>query len=43
MGRLMRHLGAMGYLIEVGEDVYKLTNFTKAMSIPVIGNGYIAV
>jgi hypothetical protein len=39
----MRHLGAMGYLIEIGVDEYKLTNYTRAMSIPVIGNGYLAM
>jgi hypothetical protein len=42
-GRLMRHLGAMGYLIEIGADEYSLTNYTRAMSIPVIGNGYLAM
>jgi hypothetical protein len=33
----------MGYLVEIGVDEYRLTNFTKAMSIPVIGNGYLAM
>lgn len=42
-GRLMRHLGAMGYLIEVGADEYRSTNYTKALSLPVIGNGYLAM
>lgn len=42
-GRLMRHLSAMGYLIEIGADEYRLTNYTRAMSIPVIGNGYLAM
>lgn len=42
-GRLMRHLSAMGYLIEICVDEYRLTNYTRAMSIPVIGNGYLAM
>ncbi|KAF4231161.1 hypothetical protein CNMCM8980_005112 [Aspergillus fumigatiaffinis] len=41
--RLMRHLSAMGYLIEIGVDEYRLTNYTRAMSIPVIGGGYLAM
>lgn len=40
IGRLMRHLGAMGYIIETGEDEYKPTNFTNALSIPIISGGY---
>ncbi|EPS28674.1 hypothetical protein PDE_03620 [Penicillium oxalicum 114-2] len=43
LSRLMRHLGAVGYLIEIGPDEYRLTNFTKAMSIPAIGNSYLAM
>ncbi|KAM0430033.1 hypothetical protein ACHAPT_006039 [Fusarium lateritium] len=43
LGRLMRHLGAMGYITEVDVDVYKPTNYAKAMSIPIIGDGYLAV
>lgn len=39
----MRHLSAMGYLIEIGVDEYRLTNFMKAMSIPAIGNSYLAM
>lgn len=39
-GRLMRHLGAMGYLTEVDADEYLPTNFAKSMSIPVIAHGY---
>lgn len=41
--RLMRHLGAMGYLKEVGVNEYQPTNFTKSMSIPIIGDGYLAM
>ncbi|KUI71849.1 hypothetical protein VM1G_07831 [Cytospora mali] len=40
--RMMRYLAAMGYPIqETGVDGYKPTNFTKAMSIDVIGNDYL--
>lgn len=39
----MRHLGAMGYLVEVNEDEYKATNFTKALGIPIVGSGYLAM
>jgi hypothetical protein len=39
----MRHLGAMGYITETGKDEYKPTNYSKAMSIPIIGDGYIAM
>lgn len=42
-GRLMRHLGAMGYLVESGENEYKPTNYSKAMSIPAIGGSYLAM
>ncbi|PKX94845.1 S-adenosyl-L-methionine-dependent methyltransferase [Aspergillus novofumigatus IBT 16806] len=43
LSRLMRHLSAMGYLIEIGVDEYRLTNYTRAMSIPAIGHGYLAM
>lgn len=36
----MRHLAAMGYLIETGVDQYKLTNFTRSMALPQISGGY---
>ena len=36
----MRHICAMGYLKEVAADTYELTNFTRSMSIPIIGDGY---
>jgi len=42
-GRLMRHLGAMGYVTETAMDEYKPTNYSKAMSIPIIGDGYLAM
>lgn len=43
LGRLMRHLGAMGYVTETAMDEYKPTNYSKAMSIPIIGDGYLAM
>jgi hypothetical protein len=36
----MRHMAAMGCITETGVDEYKATNFTKAMTMPIIGNGY---
>jgi hypothetical protein len=39
----MKHVAAMGYLVEVGPDEYKSTNYTRSMSIPIIGDGYPAV
>lgn len=30
----------MGYLKETGSDTYLLTNFTKSMSVPIIGQSY---
>ncbi|GLA63114.1 hypothetical protein AtubIFM54640_004252 [Aspergillus tubingensis] len=43
LSRLMRHLSAMGLLNEVGEDEYQPTNYTKALSLPQIGNGYLGL
>lgn len=42
-GRLLRHLGAMGYIEEMDEDEYRPTNFTQCLSLRVIGDGYPAV
>ena len=33
----------MGYVTETGADEYKPTNYSKAMSIPIIGDGYLAM
>ncbi|GLA82659.1 hypothetical protein AtubIFM56815_006847 [Aspergillus tubingensis] len=33
----------MGLLNEVGEDEYQPTNYTKALSLPQIGNGYLGL
>ncbi|KAI3055099.1 hypothetical protein CBS147353_11362 [Aspergillus niger] len=41
--RPMRHMGAMGLLLEVGEDEYKPTNYTRALSLPQIGHGYLGL
>lgn len=39
----MRHLSAMGLLKEIGEDEYQPTKYTKALSLPQIGNGYLGL
>jgi hypothetical protein len=36
----MRHLAAMGHIKEVGPDEYEPTNFSDALTIPLIGDGY---
>ncbi|RYP16621.1 hypothetical protein DL765_005012 [Monosporascus sp. GIB2] len=38
--RIVRHLGAMGYVIEAGPDEYKPTEFATALCIPSISAGY---
>ncbi|KAH8661162.1 S-adenosyl-L-methionine-dependent methyltransferase [Ilyonectria robusta] len=38
--RILRHLAAMGYICQTGPDEYKPTNFTKAMALPVVADGY---
>ncbi|KAF4462492.1 S-adenosyl-L-methionine-dependent methyltransferase [Fusarium albosuccineum] len=43
LGRLMRHVCAMGHLEETGQDEYKLTNFSKSLSLDVMGDGYLAL
>lgn len=40
LARTMRHMAAMGYIEETGVDEYKSTNFSKALVIPIIGDGY---
>jgi len=39
----MKHIAAMGYIIETGTDEYAPTNFSKALTIPIIGDGYPAL
>ncbi|KAK9778976.1 putative O-methyltransferase domain-containing protein [Seiridium cardinale] len=43
LGRLMRHLAAMQYLIQTGANEYKTTNFTKAMAHELIADSHIAM
>ncbi|KAE8151969.1 O-methyltransferase [Aspergillus avenaceus] len=43
LSRMMRHVSAMGLLVETGEDGYQPTNYTKALSLPQIGHGYLGV
>lgn len=43
IGRLLRHAAAMGHLQEVRQDEYKLSNFTRSLSLDVIGDGYLAL
>ncbi|KAI9163892.1 O-methyltransferase mpaG [Paramyrothecium foliicola] len=43
LGRLLRHLGAMGYIKETGPNEYLPTNFSKALSVDMIGDAYIAL
>ncbi|KAK5658196.1 hypothetical protein OQA88_2169 [Cercophora sp. LCS_1] len=38
--RILRHLAAVGHLHEAGPDEYKPNNFSLALSIPLIANGY---
>ncbi|KAH7034612.1 hydroxyindole O-methyltransferase [Microdochium trichocladiopsis] len=40
LGRFLKHISAMGYIIETGPDEYKLTNFTKSLSLPIIADSY---
>lgn len=39
----MRHLSAMGYITETDADEYKPTNYSKALSLPMISGGYLAM
>ncbi|OHW92252.1 catechol o-methyltransferase [Colletotrichum incanum] len=43
LSRLMRHLGAMGYIKETGLDEYQPTNFSKSISLPMIRDRYISM
>lgn len=43
LGRFLRHLAAMGYVNETGVDEYKPTNYSKAMSLDMIGDGYLGL
>ncbi|KXH39126.1 hypothetical protein CSAL01_03157 [Colletotrichum salicis] len=43
VGRVLRHVCAMGHLKETAQDEYLLTNFTKSLALDVIGDGYVAL
>ncbi|SPJ72164.1 related to O-methyltransferase [Fusarium torulosum] len=43
LGRMMRHLAAMGHINETGHDEYQPTGFSKSLSIPMMGNGLIGL
>ncbi|KAF6834854.1 hypothetical protein CMUS01_06008 [Colletotrichum musicola] len=43
LGRLLRHVCAMGHLEETAQDEYKLTSFSKSPSLDVIGDGYVTL
>lgn len=40
LARLMKHVASMGYIRETSADEYAATNFSKALTIPIIGDGY---
>ncbi|KAF2833250.1 S-adenosyl-L-methionine-dependent methyltransferase [Ophiobolus disseminans] len=40
LARLLKHISAMGYVQETGSDEYAPTNFSTALTIPIIGDGY---
>ncbi|KAK1751998.1 S-adenosyl-L-methionine-dependent methyltransferase [Echria macrotheca] len=40
LSRILRHLAAMGYIVQTGKDEYKSNNFSKAMTIPIVADGY---
>jgi hypothetical protein len=37
---MMKHIGAMGYIKETDSDEYMATNFSNALTISIIGDGY---
>ena len=39
-GPILRHVSAMGYIVETGHDEYKPNNFSKALTLPIIGDPY---
>ncbi|KAK4164968.1 S-adenosyl-L-methionine-dependent methyltransferase [Cladorrhinum sp. PSN259] len=40
IGRLLKHVAAMGYILETAQDTYAATNFSKALTIPILNAGY---
>ncbi|KAL5402566.1 hypothetical protein PMIN03_010564 [Paraphaeosphaeria minitans] len=41
LGRLLKHIGAMGYIKETDADTYAPTNFSNALTLPIIGDSYL--
>lgn len=39
-GRILKHLGAMGVIYEVGPDTYQPTNFAKTLTIQKYGDAF---
>jgi len=39
-GPILRHVAAMGYIVETGHDEYNPDNFSAALTLPVIGHPY---
>lgn len=37
---MLKHICAMGYIIETGPDEYTPNNFTKSLSLPIIAHSY---
>lgn len=37
---MLRHLAAMGHVVQTGNDEYEPNNFTKALTIPIVADGY---
>ncbi|PHH74550.1 hypothetical protein CDD82_4882 [Ophiocordyceps australis] len=40
LSRMMRHMGATGYITETGAEEYQPTPFSKSLSLPRISSGY---
>jgi len=40
-GPVLRHVSAMGYIVETGPDEYKPNNFSLALTLPIIGDPYL--
>ena len=40
LGRLLKHVAAMGHIVEVAKDEYRPTNFCKALGIDRLGVAY---
>ncbi|KFX96913.1 hypothetical protein V490_03071 [Pseudogymnoascus sp. VKM F-3557] len=40
LARMLKHICAMGYIVETGPDEYTPNNFTKSLSLPIIAHSY---